>query len=78
MIDLVAWFTIAGSIGWVVSLVVRNDAQQHAAQYRRGRPLTRTKLDRGATAMSSAPGARRRAHCAERLPGNRLARDGAR
>jgi len=41
MINLVAWFTIAGSIGWVVSLVVRKDAQQHAAQYRRGRPLAR-------------------------------------
>ena len=44
MINLVALSIIGGSIGWVVSLVMRKDAQQHAAQYRRGRPLTRIEL----------------------------------
>jgi len=38
MINLVAWIIIGGSIGWVVSLVIRKDAQQHAAQYHVFRP----------------------------------------
>jgi hypothetical protein len=43
MINLIVWIAVGGSIGWVTSLVMRMDARQHAAQYRRGRPLARTK-----------------------------------
>ena len=38
MINLLAWIIIGGSIGWVASLVIRKDAQQHAAQYHVFRP----------------------------------------
>ena len=42
MTDFIAWIIVGGSIGWVASLVVRADVQQHTAQYRRGRPLARS------------------------------------
>jgi hypothetical protein len=42
MINLVGWIIVGGGIGWVASLVMRMDAQQHTAQYRRGRLLARS------------------------------------
>jgi len=42
IMNLAVWNIVGGSISWMASLVMRMDAQQHAAQYSRGRLLARS------------------------------------
>jgi hypothetical protein len=42
--NFVVGIIVGGSIGRVASLAMRMDARQHAAQYRRGRLLARSRF----------------------------------
>jgi hypothetical protein len=42
MAEVVVGIIVVSGIGWVTRSILRADAQQHAAQYRRRRPVSRS------------------------------------